>query len=43
MLAVAYESFGQSLPQVSEKGHSRSPPVWFEACGESCPELLILY
>jgi len=27
MLAVAYESTGQPLPQVSEEGHSRSSPV----------------
>jgi len=32
MLAVAYESSGQPLPQVSKEGHSRSSPVWFEAC-----------
>jgi len=30
MIAVTYESSGQPLPGVSEEGHSRSSPVWFE-------------
>jgi len=38
MLAVAYESSGQPLPQVSEEGHFRSYPVLFEA-----PQLLLAY
>jgi len=38
MLAVAHESAGQPLPQVSEEGHSRSSPVLCEA-----PRLLIAY
>jgi len=29
--AVAYESSGQPLPQVSQEGHSRSSSVLFEA------------
>jgi len=39
MLVVTYESSGQALPQVSEEGHSRSSPMWFEAYGKCCPEL----
>jgi len=38
MLAVAYESSGQPLPQVSEEGHSRSSPVLCNA-----PRLLMAY
>jgi len=38
MFAVAYESSGQPLPQVSEEGHSRSSPALFEA-----PQLLMAY
>ena len=38
MLAVAYESSGQPLPQVSEEGHSRSSPVLCDA-----PRLLMAY
>jgi len=38
MLAVAYESSGQPLPQVSEEGHSWSSPVLCDA-----PRLLMAY
>jgi len=31
MLAVAYKSSRQPSPQVSEEGHSRSFPEWFQA------------
>jgi len=38
MLAVAYESSGKFLPQVSEEDHSRSSPVLGDA-----PRLLMAY
>jgi len=38
MFAVAYESSGQPLPQVSEEGHSRSCPALCNA-----PRLLMAY
>jgi len=38
MLAVAYESSGQPLPQVSEEGHSRPSQVLCDA-----PRLLMAY
>jgi len=38
MLSVAYESYGQPLPQVSEESHFRSSPVLCDA-----PRLLMAY